>query len=268
MDGVLIVKSVTDRTNVREEIPGSASHRREGRPKPVQSPASRCHFSRIQYGSEKWWRRRGLNPRPPRCERGALPAELLPHLEAIHSPRNRPACQKEIGRPRPAHAAEEFDARPPGAPHVRRRGGGQCPPFGRDGSCTGLPMGRVRRVPARRARIRRPTRGAASEGSGCLVALPDVAGRRGDDRLHAPGGEPAHAGDVVGDGCAGRARGRRGLVSASHARPPAGDMTRDRAPPPDQSPRAADAGGARPGGERAVPRPAGPAPLRRDFLPV
>jgi hypothetical protein len=29
---------------------------------------------------ERWWRRRGLNPRPPRCERGALPAELLPHL--------------------------------------------------------------------------------------------------------------------------------------------------------------------------------------------
>ena len=31
---------------------------------------------------ERWWRRRGLNPRPPRCERGALPAELLPHLRA------------------------------------------------------------------------------------------------------------------------------------------------------------------------------------------
>ena len=31
---------------------------------------------------KRWWRRRGLNPRPPRCERGALPAELLPHLRA------------------------------------------------------------------------------------------------------------------------------------------------------------------------------------------
>ncbi len=27
----------------------------------------------------KWWSRRDSNPRPPRCERGALPAELLPH---------------------------------------------------------------------------------------------------------------------------------------------------------------------------------------------
>src|SRR5262245_35232601 len=25
-----------------------------------------------------WWRRRDSNPRPPRCERGALPTELLP----------------------------------------------------------------------------------------------------------------------------------------------------------------------------------------------
>src|SRR5436305_8664133 len=27
----------------------------------------------------KWWSRRDSNPRPPRCERGALPAELLPN---------------------------------------------------------------------------------------------------------------------------------------------------------------------------------------------
>src|SRR5258705_8991702 len=26
-----------------------------------------------------WWSGRGSNPRPPRCERGALPAELPPH---------------------------------------------------------------------------------------------------------------------------------------------------------------------------------------------
>src|SRR5690349_24690895 len=29
------------------------------------------------------WSRRDLNPRPPRCERGALPAELLPHSVGI-----------------------------------------------------------------------------------------------------------------------------------------------------------------------------------------
>ena len=29
----------------------------------------------------KWWRVGDLNPRPPRCERGALPAELTPHAQ-------------------------------------------------------------------------------------------------------------------------------------------------------------------------------------------
>ena len=29
--------------------------------------------------SSRWWRRRGLNSRPPDCEPGALPAELRPH---------------------------------------------------------------------------------------------------------------------------------------------------------------------------------------------
>ena len=28
-----------------------------------------------------WWRRRDSNSRPPRCERDALPTELLPHRE-------------------------------------------------------------------------------------------------------------------------------------------------------------------------------------------
>lgn len=28
-----------------------------------------------------WWTRRGSNPRPPHCERGALPAELLAHFD-------------------------------------------------------------------------------------------------------------------------------------------------------------------------------------------
>ena len=29
--------------------------------------------------SRLWWTRGDSNPRPPRCERGALPAELLAH---------------------------------------------------------------------------------------------------------------------------------------------------------------------------------------------
>src|SRR3984893_3552305 len=35
-----------------------------------------CLNSRLE---RSWWRRRGSNPRPPHCERGALPAELRPH---------------------------------------------------------------------------------------------------------------------------------------------------------------------------------------------
>jgi hypothetical protein len=34
---------------------------------------------RSQSGIGMWWSRRDLNPRPLRCERSALPAELLPH---------------------------------------------------------------------------------------------------------------------------------------------------------------------------------------------
>src|SRR6266849_1449313 len=37
-----------------------------------------------------WWSRRDLNPRPPRCERGALPAELLPHCATILQFQRRP----------------------------------------------------------------------------------------------------------------------------------------------------------------------------------
>src|SRR5512143_115416 len=30
-----------------------------------------------------WWTRRDSNPRPPHCERGALPAELLAHVRCL-----------------------------------------------------------------------------------------------------------------------------------------------------------------------------------------
>ena len=33
------------------------------------------------YFRAKWWRRRDSNSRPPRCERDALPTELLPHYQ-------------------------------------------------------------------------------------------------------------------------------------------------------------------------------------------
>lgn len=74
---------------------------------------------------ERWWRRRGLNPRPPRCERGALPTELLPHLEAPYSPRSAPRCQKHFASRRRRkkenpRAAGECAARKPARRKVSR----------------------------------------------------------------------------------------------------------------------------------------------------
>src|SRR5258705_13332246 len=42
---------------------------------------------------EIWWTRRDSNPRPPRCERGALPAELLAHEQQIDFSKRAGACQ-------------------------------------------------------------------------------------------------------------------------------------------------------------------------------
>ena len=42
----------------------------------IQKTEKPCGFSVY---CRRWWRRRGLNSRPPDCEPGALPAELRPH---------------------------------------------------------------------------------------------------------------------------------------------------------------------------------------------
>src|SRR5439155_11376104 len=42
---------------------------------------------------KRWWTRRDSNPRPPRCERGALPAELLAHEQLKNFSRPTEACQ-------------------------------------------------------------------------------------------------------------------------------------------------------------------------------
>src|SRR5690242_5381997 len=39
-----------------------------------------CWLYRAELPLDSWWTRRDSNPRPPRCERGALPAELLAHV--------------------------------------------------------------------------------------------------------------------------------------------------------------------------------------------
>jgi hypothetical protein len=53
-------------------------------PEAGSNPCNEVSFFADGRRGEKWWRRRDLNPRPPRCERGALPAELLPHLEGTY----------------------------------------------------------------------------------------------------------------------------------------------------------------------------------------
>jgi hypothetical protein len=40
-----------------------------------------------------WWTRGDSNPRPPRCERGALPAELLAHEQQQNLSRRSEPCQ-------------------------------------------------------------------------------------------------------------------------------------------------------------------------------
>ena len=46
-----------------------------------KNPAPKCGiFACIFFVNATWWTRRGSNPRPPRCERGALPAELRAHM--------------------------------------------------------------------------------------------------------------------------------------------------------------------------------------------
>jgi hypothetical protein len=48
-------------------------------PNPLLWGFFRTILQKSRLGGTGVWSRRDLNPRPPRCERGALPAELLPH---------------------------------------------------------------------------------------------------------------------------------------------------------------------------------------------
>jgi hypothetical protein len=45
---------------------------------------------------EIWWTRGDSNPRPPRCERGALPAELLAHEQRSNFSKRPGRCQSAI----------------------------------------------------------------------------------------------------------------------------------------------------------------------------
>src|SRR5207245_801858 len=47
-----------------------------------------------------WWTRGDSNPRPPRCERGALPAELLAHEQHVKFSKRLMPCQRAVFRGR------------------------------------------------------------------------------------------------------------------------------------------------------------------------
>src|SRR5215467_12083139 len=73
----------------------SCLHRSDAKaPKNVEPALFECEF--FQGGVQLyWWTRGDSNPRPPRCERGALPAELLAHEQQIHFSKAEIGCQHE-----------------------------------------------------------------------------------------------------------------------------------------------------------------------------
>src|SRR5207245_11459610 len=63
---------------------------------------SRYVLSPMSPGRTKgfWWTRGDSNPRPPRCERGALPAELLAHEQHVKFSKRLMPCQRAVFRGR------------------------------------------------------------------------------------------------------------------------------------------------------------------------
>jgi hypothetical protein len=55
--------------------------------------ANFCNSEKSVKLFEIWWTRGDSNPRPPRCERGALPAELLAHEQQRNFSRRYVRCQ-------------------------------------------------------------------------------------------------------------------------------------------------------------------------------
>src|SRR5439155_19919126 len=54
---------------------------------------------RLSQSKVVWWTRPGSNRRPPHCERGALPAELLAHEQRNNFSKGPGACQHAFRRP-------------------------------------------------------------------------------------------------------------------------------------------------------------------------
>src|SRR5215467_4360984 len=95
----------------------SCLHRSDAKaPKNVEPALFECEF--FQGGVQPyWWTRGDSNPRPPRCERGALPAELLAHEQQIHLNKAEMGCQHEPNasfsakKPEPVNYFPRMDTR-------------------------------------------------------------------------------------------------------------------------------------------------------------
>src|SRR5229473_2030894 len=66
---------------------------------------------RLSQSKVVWWTRRDSNPRPPRCERGALPAELLAHEQQHNFSKRADACQHTFHGAQTKRATAAADAR-------------------------------------------------------------------------------------------------------------------------------------------------------------
>ena len=77
-EGCLVMGALLASLAVASTTAAAATHCQGGMRQPVCNAATGLQMS-APGGRYTWWSRRGSNPRPPHCERGALPAELLPH---------------------------------------------------------------------------------------------------------------------------------------------------------------------------------------------
>ena len=84
----------------RERVPRIVTHPPKDSAAPAEQDATNTGAPGKKIPTDKgwdfklWWSGRGSNPRPSRCERDALPAELPPHEQRRHSNIRHPGCNR------------------------------------------------------------------------------------------------------------------------------------------------------------------------------
>src|SRR3954463_14410819 len=103
----------------------------EKSPRALLSPRLFLILSASRVGARRlwtcsWWRGRGSNPRPPHCERGALPAELPPHAslqlyrETARLAKPRPVVLQGLTSGADIHVDGRFGQCPHGSIRLQR----------------------------------------------------------------------------------------------------------------------------------------------------